>query len=498
MKKKIFLPMMAAALLFGGLVACQPASSSANKSVSSSSSIPAKPKITVSAAGDKKTLEIDEEVQLSANEQGVSWKSGDEKIATVDQTGKVKAIASGEVTITASKDGFQNGSITITVNKPAALATLKMEDADHFAADGWWGTDAAGYSPIYARSSGNASDGQCIAHMDNGDKETLTFTSDKAVKAEIVVMMASRNAVDDLGEVMDVKFNDAAISLAGKAFEGGSSSEFAEVSLGQQNLKVGDNVLLFEFKASAPYMDDVMLYSKETATVAIKAAPAKETITITNTELSVVEGATLQLTGAPAGASYVSSNEANATVNESGLVTGVKKGSANITVTKAGMISARVAITVTEKIVAGEIRAEAENGTVGGKAITEAGDEQTDVVKRGTSTGETCTAQWKAGAELTIKFNAANAGSYKLALVGRAGGQYGMGDIEDLSAVISLKLNNAAVTVPAIAVTGRTFTAYEIGNVNLQAGENTIVVKALGEEDDKAPNIDFFKLTPNA
>ena len=340
MKKKIFLPMMAAALLFGGLVACQPASSSTNKPVSSSSSIPAKPKITVSAAGDKKTLEIDEEVQLSANEQGVSWKSGDEKIATVDQTGKVKAIASGEVTITASKDGFQNGSITITVNKPAALATLKMEDADHFAADGWWGTDAAGYSPIYARSSGNASDGQCIAHMDNGDKETLTFTSDKAVKAEIVVMMASRNAVDDLGEVMDVKFNDAAISLAGKAFEGGSSSEFAEVSLGQQNLKVGDNVLLFEFKASAPYMDDVMLYSKETATVAIKAAPAKETITITNTELSVVEGATLQLTGAPAGASYVSSNEANATVNESGLVTGVKKGSVNITVTKAGMISA--------------------------------------------------------------------------------------------------------------------------------------------------------------
>ena len=73
-----------------------------------------------------------------------------------------------------------------------------------------------------------------------------------------------------------------------------------------------------------------------------------------------------------------------------------------------------------------------------------------------------------------------------------------MGDIEDLSAVISLKLNNNNVTVPAIAVTGRTFTAYEIGNVNLQAGENTIVVKALGEEDDKAPNIDFFKLTPNA
>ena len=493
MKKKIFLPMIAATLLFGvGLGACN---KPADSKPSTTSQVPAKPKINVSAAGDKKTLNIDEEVQLSADQEGVSWKSGDEKIATVDASGKVKAIASGSVTITASKEGYTNGTISITVNKAPALATLKMEDADHFAADGWWGTDTGGYTPVYARSSGNASDAQCIAHMDNGDKETLTFTSDKAVKAELIVMMASRSAVDDLTAVMDVKLNNAAIAPANKAFEGGSSSEFAEVSFGQVDLVAGDNVLLFEFKASAPYMDDVMLYSKETATVAVKAVPAKETITITNTELTVEEGATLQLNGAPEGATYVSSDETKATVSNTGLVTGVAKGSVNITVSKAGMISARVAITVTEKVVAGEIRAEAENGKIGDVAVAAEG---TDILIRSTSTGETCTAQWKAGAELAIKFNAANAGSYKLSLVGRAGGQYGMGDIEDLSAVISLKLNNANVTVPAIAITGRTFTAYEIGNVNLQAGENTIVVKALGEEDDKAPNIDFFKIVPNA
>ena len=494
MKKKIFLPMIAALIFSMGVVACNKPADESSKQPTTSS-VPAKPKINVSAAGDKKQLEIDEEVQLSADQEGVAWKSSDEKIATVDASGKVKAVASGSVTITASKEGYQNGTISITVKKPAALATFKMEEADHFAADGWWGTDANGSTPIYARSSGNASDGQCIAHMDNGDKETLTFTSDKAVKAELVVMMASRNVVEDLTAVMDVKFNDAAIAPINKAFDGGSSSEFAEVSFGQVDIKVGDNVLLFEFKASAPYMDDVMLYSKETATVAIKAVPAKETITITNTELTVEEGATLQLVGAPAGASYASSSEANATVDQNGLVTAVKKGSANIIVAKAGMISARVTITVTEHIAAGEIRAEAENGKIGDVAVAAEG---TDILIRSTSTGETCTAQWKAGAELAIKFNAANAGSYKLSLVGRAGGQYGMSDIEDLSAVISLKLNNANVTVPAIAITGRTFTAYEIGNVNLQAGENTIVVKALGEEDDKAPNIDFFKIVPNA
>ena len=270
MKKKIFLPMIAASLLFGmGLVACNKPANDTSKQPSTS--VPAKPKINVTAAGDKKALEIDEEVQLT------------------------KAIAAGSVTITASKEGYQDGKITITVKKPAALATLKMEEADHFAADGWWGTAAEGATPIYARSSGNASDAQCIAHMDNGDKETLTFTSDKAIKAEIAIMMASRTAVEDLGAVMDVKFNDAAISLAGKPFEGGDSSNFVEVSLGQQDIKVGDNVLLLEFKASAPYMDDVVLYSKETATIAVKQAPAKETITITNTELSVEEGSTLHV-----------------------------------------------------------------------------------------------------------------------------------------------------------------------------------------------------------
>ncbi len=499
MKKKIILPMIAASLLFGmGLVACdKPANNTSGNQTTSS--IPAQPKINVTAADNKKAIDIDGEVQLTADQANVAWKSSDEKIATVDANGKVKGIASGDVTITASKEGFKNGTISIHVNKPAALATLKMEDADHFAADGWWGTDAGGYTPVYARSSGNASDAQCIAHMDNGDKETLTFTSDKAVKAELVVMMASRTAVEDLTAVMDVKLNNAAIAPANKAFEGGSSSEFAEVSFGQVDLVAGDNVLLFEFKASAPYMDDVMLYSKETATVAVKPVAAKDTITITNTELTIEQEATLQLNGAPEGATYVSSDETKATVSNTGLVTGVAKGSVNITVFKAGMISARVAITVTEKVVAGELRVQAEDGTCGGAALTEADAENpTAIVKRPTSTGETCTAQWAANAVLVMTFNAQNAGSYKLYLNGRAGGQYGMSNIEDLKAVIEVKVNDAALAIPdALAISGRTFTDYLLGNVTLKAGDNKIEIKAIGEADT-APNIDFMKLVPNA
>ena len=487
MKKKIFLPMIAATLLFGmGLSACNKPADDSSKQPTTSSVVPAKPKINVTAAGDKKTLEIDEEVQLTADQNDVTWKSSDEKIATVDNTGKVKAIASGSVTITASKEGFTNGTISITVNKPAALATLKMEDADHYAADGWWGTAAEGGTPIYARSSGNASDGQCIAHMDNGDKETLTFTSDKAVKAELVVMMASRNAVEDLTAVMDVKFNDAAINPVNKAFEGGSSSEFAEVSFGQVDLKVGDNVLLFEFKASAPYMDDVMLYSKEKATVAIKAAPAKETITITNTELTVVTGETLQLAGAPAGASYVSSDETKATVNDSGLVTGVAVGSVNITVKKEGMISARVAINVVRKAAAGEINVEIETGTPNA--------ETDSVTFRSASGNRNVTDAFPKDSYLTVKVNAASAGNYTMVWVARR--SYSQGEFDNkFATAFEIKMNNAAITTET-EVSGNSWADYTIADVALNQGENTLVIKALTEVNPI--NIDSLRFTPKA
>ena len=509
--KRLFAVATSALAMILGLVGCNGSSSSAagsNSAKPSSSQQPQQEKIVVSAAGDKKTIASEETVQLTASVAAgalsdVTWSTSAATVATVSATGLVTGVGAGEATITAKKEGYKNGTITITVTRGGSLlATLHLEQADHYSADGVWGTSygstmyGPGDSPVYERSSGNASDGTCIAYFGEGDKETLTFTSSAAISAELVVTMASSNAVEDLSAVETVKFNNTAINLAGKSLEGGSSSEFVEVDFGQVNIIAGNNVLEFSFLGSAPYMDDVLIYSKQQATIAIVPAAEKPAIVITNqeSELTIEEGATLQLNSATTGLTWASSNEAVATVNAtSGLVTAVAKGTANITARKDGMKTAKVTITVTEKIAAGEIRAQAENGTVNGAAV----GTDTDIVTRTTSTGETCTAQWAANATLVIKFTGA-AGSFKLSLVGRAGGQYGMSDIEDLSAVISLKLNNAAVTVPAIAITGRTFTAYEIGNVTLTAGENTLEIKALGEEADKAPNIDFFKFVPQA
>ena len=174
---------------------------------------------------------------------------------------------------------------------------------------------------------------------------------------------------------------------------------------------------------------------------------------------------------------------------------GINVSNTDIVITKDGYKTAKAHIIVTEKVVAGEIRAQAEDGTCNDAAIAEA---DTPIIKRSTSTGETCTAQWAAEAVLVIKFNAANAGSYKLYLNGRAGGQYGTANIENLKAVIEVKLNDAAVAIADdFAISGRTFTDYLLGDVTLKAGENVIEVKAIGDANT-APNIDFFKFVPNA
>lgn len=499
-KMKVLLPFAVVGLMLS-LGACG-SNNGGESGKSTTPSVAPQPKVTVKTADDKSslTLVVGENGQLKASEEGVTWASNNEKVATVDQTGKVTAVAPGSAKISAAKEGFKTGELTVTVNRKPPIATLHMEDADHNAADGfWYNNRGPELTPVYEKSS--ASDGTCIGYFGEGDKEVLKFTSSAAIKAELVLTMGHNSSFESLATIMDAKLNNAAISLENVAYNSDSDGQggytFQGVSLGEFDLVAGENALEFDLKGNAPYLDDLMIYSETAATIAKVDAPAKETIVMTNSEESLALTAedTLQLTSATTGLSYHSRNESVATVDENGLVTAVAKGSVVIEVYKAGMISAKVTVTVAEKVVAGEIRAQAEDGTCEDAAIGEA---DTKIIKRTTSTGETCTAQWEAEAVLTIKFNADKAGAYSVYLNGRAGGQYGTVNIDDLKAVIEVKVNNVAIAIPdALAISGRTFTDYLLGNANLTVGENTIEVKAIGESNT-APNIDFFKLVPNA
>lgn len=54
----------------------------------------------------------------NADNKGVTWKSGNEKVVTVDANGKVTAVAAGSTVITVTTvDGLKSAQATVSVNK---------------------------------------------------------------------------------------------------------------------------------------------------------------------------------------------------------------------------------------------------------------------------------------------------------------------------------------------------------------------------------------------
>lgn len=463
------------------------------------------PNITITASGEKDIL-VGGKVTLTASEQGVTWTSSNPEVATVAD-GVVTGVKLGSTTIKASKEHYNDGSVTINVVRPAPTATLHWEDADHFSADGEWASSNDPYeSPVYNRNSGNASDATCIAHFGTGDKETLAFTSNAAVKAELVMTIASRSAIDDLSAVMAVKFNDAAIALTG-GFTGGDSSDFQELSLGEVDIKSGDNALELSFlSGGAPYIDDLNIYAASAATIALKPAPVREKIEVQEAALTVEAGKTVQIVVTKPtsldGVTFTSSDESAATVDGTGLVTGVSLGSANIIIRKDGMSAGRVAVTVTEHQEAGEIRLEAElaEEVVAGTSSFMNLTDGTSGITRPHSGGGYISGYNVSGEEtLTFKFTATVAGKYELSVNGSPA--YGVTTDFEFKASTTITLNETEVSInddakiqagdggmsaPRVDAT--------LGEVNVIAGENTLVVAFHGS----APSLDFFRLVPKA
>ena len=229
-------------LLSMGLSACnQPANNGeGNKSTNSQQSTQStqqKEKITVTAAGDKKQLQLNETVQLTAKVgetvlDGVTWESSDATVATV-ANGLVTAVGYGEAIITAKKDGYNNGTIAINIPRPAATATFDLTTAaEHYSADGWWELPTGGmgfamqtvngWNPIAQQSNwGQATEEPAetfIGGFGVGDKETIKFAASKADKAELMLNVGNSDEAN-LAEIMSIKLNGAAVSLADKTLE---------------------------------------------------------------------------------------------------------------------------------------------------------------------------------------------------------------------------------------------------------------------------------------
>ena len=443
------------------------------------------------AEGGKTSLLVGETVQLNADKQGVTWASSDATIAEVSNTGLVTAKKIGSATITASGNNLNPGSQAISVVRPAPTATLHWEDADHYSTNDDWSSSGrgGGETPVYTPNGGEPSDGTCIAYFENGDKETLTFTCDKAVKAEIVATMLYRSTASDLGACFTAKVNDSDdILFTGVAYPGDYA--IFELSLGEHNLKNGDNTVVINFLGSSPYFDDLNIYAAETANIAVKLPAAKPDVVVNQESLTVVEGKTVQITSSMTELSYRSASESIATVDTNGIVTGVKAGETTITVSKDGYKSAKVPVTVTEA--EGVIKVEAEQN----QEQAEAAGISFRTPSSSSGASGAVTKEWPVDAVLSVTFEDTAVKTYALYLVGRANGGstgYTYTDV-NLATGIQVTVNDGDPLTLSGTISGSTITPYLLGNIISKVGSNTISVKCL----ELAPTIDFFKLIPVA
>ena len=111
MKKKLFLPFLVSSLMMSMvLTACGGTQQESKPIGSDSSSVPTEQvtgeRKVLKASIEKPILEIGKRTKVITDVEGVSYRSSDTEIATVDASGNIKAVEMGMAYITVSKEGY--------------------------------------------------------------------------------------------------------------------------------------------------------------------------------------------------------------------------------------------------------------------------------------------------------------------------------------------------------------------------------------------------------
>ena len=201
-------------------------------------------------------------------------------------------------------------------------------------------------------------------------------------------------------------------------------------------------------------------------------------VVVNETALEVREGKTAQITSSMEGLTYKSSSTSVCTVDENGLVTGVKAGTATITVSKEGNYKdAKVAVTVLEK--EGIIALNLADGVI----APEGGWQEYNSSYSG---------NWLRNpakdATLTYTFQSELAGKFDIQLGLR-------GSVADLSTVMGITVNGADVAVSGAVSSSSSAVDTIVGQTDLKVGDNTMVITILAE--DSGLYLKTLKLMPH-
>lgn len=246
---------------------------------------------TLTEAGAFKTLEWTINPNDATN-KNVGWTSRNTSIATVDQVGKVTAVANGSTYIVVNTvDGNKRDSVQVTVNIPSVISSLNL-------------TEPSG--PIVV-----------------GETHTLSCTSVPHEVTNDKLTWVSRNTAV------------ATVSNYGVVTAVGVGNTYIVATEATSGLK--DSVQIFVVAATIP-ATGITINQSDFSIDKGDTKPLTTTITPSNATATTVV--------------WTSSNTAIATVNSDGLVTAVNVGTATITATIDGTtIKDNVEVTVTEPVI---------------------------------------------------------------------------------------------------------------------------------------------------
>lgn len=320
--------------------------------------------------GDSETISATV-VPTFASSTSVSWTSSNATVATVEN-GVIKALTKGTTVITASADGVSS-TCSVTVNATEATgvklsstsATLNVNETLQLTAT---------LEPSSAESNltWSSSDVKIVTVSDKGlvtavAKGTATITvttaNGKTASCSITVNEPETPVVP---EVTGVTLSAATATLTegeifqltAKAEPANASTTFKWSSSDTKIATVNESGLVSAVAAGTAIITVATANGKTaTCSVTVKAKvieAAGITLDVTKITIKVGGQVTLKATVSPDNATdktvtWSSSNVAVATVNASGLVSGLTKGEATITAT-CGKVSATCIVTVEEEV----------------------------------------------------------------------------------------------------------------------------------------------------
>ncbi len=346
------------------------------------------PVASVTIAPSLDTLIVGQAVQLAATTKDGSgntlsgrtivWGGSDDNVATVSSNGRVTAIAPGTLTVTATSEGKTGIATIVVLAVPVASVTISPTTASVLV-----GANTAAFTAIAKDGSGNVLNGRTITFASSNtavatvDANTGVATGVAAGTATITASSEGKTSNGATLTVSAVPVASVTISPISASVQVGSSTPaFTAVTKdGSGNVLTGRTVT---FSSTAPGVATVnastgvatavsagttsIIASSEgknspAATLTVTAVPVA-TVTISPTTQSVVVGATTPaftvvtkdaggnvLTGRAI--TFNSSNTGVATIDGSGVATGVSPGTTTITASSEGKTSNNATLTVT-------------------------------------------------------------------------------------------------------------------------------------------------------